>query len=136
METSAAGRRGAAGFSLLEVLVATALMGMILVVLLQVLTAALRAQEASRNHSRAVLVAENAIKEYGEVRNLSRGVFQGREGRFAYLVRLEPQYQVILAASRKQVVCSLVQVTVSWEERGKPKSLELQTMRTAVQKRS
>ena len=49
---------GSEGFSLLEVLVATALMGLVLVVLLQVLTSALRAQEASWSHTQALLTAE------------------------------------------------------------------------------
>jgi len=124
------------GFSLLEVMVATALMGVLLVILLEVLAGSLRAQESSRTHTQAVLVAEKVIKEYGELRSLSQGVFQGRDGRFAYVVRLEPKFQGPTTMSDRKAVCSLLKVTVSWEERGRPKSLELQTMRTAVEKRS
>ena len=126
----------APGFSLLEVLVAATLMGLVLVVLLQVLTSALRAQEASRSHTQAVMVAEKVLWEYGDLRNLKRGSFQGREGRFAYQVRVEPQFQAPYAAQGRLLVCCLVQVTVSWEERGKTKSLEFQTLRTEAQKKS
>ncbi len=125
----------AAGFSLLEVLVAATLMGLVLVVILQVLTSALRAQEASRRNTQAVLAAERVLQEYIE-KELTKGVFQGREGRFAYQVRLEPQFQVSYAGQNKQLVCSLIQVTVSWEEQGRVKSLELQTLRTTGQKQS
>ena len=130
-------REKAAGFSLLEVLVAATLMALMLVAILQVLASALRAQEASRRNTQAVLVAENVLEEYGELRNYKEGTFQGREGIFAYQVRLEPQFQVPSPGLQgKQLICYLVRVTVSWEERGKVKSLELRTLRTEVLKKS
>jgi len=129
-------RKKAAGFSLLEVLVAATLMGLTLVVILQVLTSALRAQEASRRNTEAVLVAENVLEDYGELRNYKEGTFSGREGRFDYLVRLVPQFQVPLPAPQdKQLICYFVRVKVSWEERGKTKSLELHTLRTETIKK-
>jgi type II secretory pathway pseudopilin PulG len=111
----------AEGFSLLEVLVATTLMGLMLVVILEVLTSTLRAQEASRSNTQAVLAAEKVL---------------GREGRFDYQVRLEPQFQVPYPGENKRLVCSLLQVMVSWKEQGKVKSLEFQTLRTTVQRKS
>jgi hypothetical protein len=36
----------------------------------------------------------------------------------------------------KRVRCFLIQVTVSWRERGKTKSLDLQTIRTVAQKKT
>ena len=66
------------GFSLLEVLVATTIMGLVLVVLLQVLTSALRAQEASWSHTQAVLVAEKVLQENCEINTLAEGTYQGR----------------------------------------------------------
>ena len=129
-------REKAAGFSLLEVLVAATLMGLMLVVILQVLTSALRAQEASRRNTQAVLVAENVLEDYGELRNYKEGTFQGREGRFDYLVRLVPQFQVPLPPPQdKQLICYLVQVKVSWEEQGKVKSLDLHTLRMETLKK-
>ena len=68
---------GAEGFSLLEVLVATTIMGLVLVVILQVLTSALRAQEASWGHTQAVLVAEKILQENCEINTLARGPPRG-----------------------------------------------------------
>jgi prepilin-type N-terminal cleavage/methylation domain-containing protein len=127
-------REKAAGFTLLEVMVAATLMGLVLVIILQVLTSTLRAQEASRRNTQAVLAAQKVLEEISD-KELSQGVFQGKEGDFAYEVSLVPQFQVPYPGQNKQVVCSLVKLTVFWEEHGKTKSLELQTMRTTVQKR-
>jgi len=125
---------GAEGFSLLEVLVATAIMGMVLVVLLQVLTSALRAQGASWGHTQAVLVAEKILQENCEINTLARGTSQGRDGRYDYVVKVTPQYELADPFADKRVLCSLIQVTVTWQEWGRRKTLELQTIRTVAQK--
>jgi prepilin-type N-terminal cleavage/methylation domain-containing protein len=130
-------RRGpdAKGFSLLEVLVATALMGLVLVVLLQVLTSALRAQTASWNHTRALLMAEKVLQENCEINSLAAGTYQGRDGRFDYVVRVTPQYELADPLPNRRILCSLIQVTVTWQERGRRKGLELQTVRTRAQEK-
>ena len=56
---------------------ATAIMGLVLVVLLQVLTSALRAQEASWGHTQAVLVAEKILQENCEINTLASGDLPG-----------------------------------------------------------
>jgi len=135
---NAAGRRrgprppglSAAGFGLLEVLVATTLMGLVLVAVLQVLTASLSAQEASLKNSQAVLVADKVLQEYGGDSDLPGGEYQGREGPFAYRVRRSPLYDFASPEAAGKVVCTLIQVTVSWEERGRAKSLGLETIRS------
>ena len=124
----------AGGFSLLEVLVATAIMGMVLVVLLQVLTSALRAQKASWGHTQAVLVAEKILQENCEISTLAKATSQGKDGRYDYVVRVTPQYEISEPFGDKRVISSLIQVTVKWQEWGRNKSLELQTIRTAAQK--
>jgi prepilin-type N-terminal cleavage/methylation domain-containing protein len=125
---------GSAGFSLLEVLVATTIMGLVLVVLLQVLTSALRAQGASWGHTQAVLVAEKILQENCEISTLARATSQGREGRYDYVVRVTPQYELADPFANKRVLCSLIQVTLTWQEWGRNKALELQTIRTVAQK--
>jgi len=122
------------GFSLLEVLVATTIMGLVMVVLLQVLTSALRAQEASWGNTQAVLVAEKVLQENCEINTLVRGTYQGRDGRYAYVVKIIPQYELANPFANKRVLCSLIQVTLTWQEWGRPKTLDLQTIRTATQK--
>jgi prepilin-type N-terminal cleavage/methylation domain-containing protein len=122
------------GFSLLEVLVATAIMGMVLVVLLQVLTSAIRAQGASWSHTQAVLVAEKILQENCEINTLARGTSQGRDGRYDYVVQVTPQYELADPFADKRILCSLIQVTLTWQEWGRHKTLELQTIRTVAQK--
>jgi len=124
----------AGGFSLLEVLVATAIMGMVLVVLLQVLTSALRAQKASWGHTQAVLVAEKILQENCEIHSLARGTSQGRDGQYDYVVQVTPQYELADPFADKRILCSLIQVTLTWQEWGRRKTLELQTIRTVAQK--
>jgi prepilin-type N-terminal cleavage/methylation domain-containing protein len=126
--------RGAEGFSLLEVLVATTIMGLVLVVLLQVLTSALRAQEASWGHTQAVLVAEKILQENCEINTLAAGTYQGRDGRYDYVVRVIPQYELSDPITSKRILCSLLQVTLTWKEWGRSKTMALQTVRTAFQK--
>jgi prepilin-type N-terminal cleavage/methylation domain-containing protein len=129
---AAAGAGGAAdGFSLLEVLVATALMGLVMVVVLQLLTTALRCQDTSWGHTQAVLAAEKVLQENCEVNSLKDGTYQGDIGRFKYVVRVAPQYEVADPLAGKHLLCSIIQVTVTWQERDRPMSLTLATVRTS-----
>lgn len=123
------------GFTLLEVLVATTLMGLVLVVLLQVLTTAMRAQETSWGHTQALMVAEKVLQENCGLVQLESKTFQGREGSFDYLVRITPQYEMDAGGGR-QIRCAIIGVQVTWRERGRLKTLALQTVRTAVQRHS
>jgi prepilin-type N-terminal cleavage/methylation domain-containing protein len=125
---------GAEGFSLLEVLVATAIMGLVLVVLLQVLTSALRAQEASWGHTQAVLMAEKILQENCQINSLKAGTYQGRDGRYDYVVQVTPQDMFAGPFGDKRILCSLIQVALTWQEWGRRKTLELQTLRIAAQK--
>ena len=125
---------GSDGFSLLEVLVATTLMGLVLVVLLQVLTSALRSREAAFRHTQAALVAEKILAENCQINTLRAGTYQGREAQYDYQVRISPQYEWVNGVANRRILCSLIQVTVAWQERGARKTLELQTLRTGPQK--
>jgi prepilin-type N-terminal cleavage/methylation domain-containing protein len=131
---AASGRRKAEGFSLLEVLVASALMGLVLVVLLQVLTSALRSQEASLRRTQAVLVAQKILEENCQINTLKAGTYQGREGSYEYVVRILPQTEWSNLLARRRILCSLIQVTLTWQERGARKTLEIETLRTGSEK--
>ncbi|MFA5110735.1 MAG: prepilin-type N-terminal cleavage/methylation domain-containing protein [Desulfobaccales bacterium] len=130
--TRAVDQGGPAGFTLLEVLVATTLMGLVLLVLLQVLTATIRTREASWNHTQAILVAEKVLQENCELNSLTGGTYQGREGLYDYKVNITPQFQISTPFRFKQLFCSLIQVTVLWKERGANKSLVLTTARSGT----
>ncbi len=123
------------GFTLLEVLVATTIMGLVLVVLLQVLSGAMRAQEMTLEHARALQVAERALQETFTAMKLGAAQYQGEAGAYNYLVKVTPQYQVSDQTLDRLVQCSLIQVKVSWEERGGVRSVSLETIRTAVQRK-
>lgn len=126
-------RRQEKGFSLLEVLVATGLMAVLAAILLQVMTVGLRAQKASLDQAQALEVAGQVLQEYSREALLAPGTFQGSQGSFSYVVRITPQYQV--AAGRTEntrITCYLLHVAVMWKEKGKPKSVELSTMRALV----
>ena len=127
---------GCHGFSLLEVLVATALMGLVMVVLLQVLGSTLKAQEASRRNTQALLVAESLLQECCASRVMENRTFQGQTGRYDYQVLITPQFEVADAMGSKAFRCALIKVTVSWREMGRTKSLHLETMRSVALKRS
>lgn len=129
--------RRSPGFTLLEVLVAVALMALLAALLLQVMTVGLRAQKSSQLTAQALEVAGNVLQEYTreEGLRLVEGQRTGTEGLFAYRVSVEPQYTVPLAGRQvSRVTCFLVRVTVSWQERGRGRSLELTTMRTVPQR--
>lgn len=124
------GAGGGAGFSLLEVLVATTIMGLVLVVLLQVLMSTLRCRQTAANQTEAVLAAEKVLQENCELNRLTEGTYSGATGRYRYLVRVIPQFSAGAPLDGKQVLCSLIQVTVSWQEWGKARTLTLATART------
>jgi general secretion pathway protein I len=128
-------RRSSQGFSLLEVLIATALMGLIMVVLMHLLSSGTRAQEATRRNTQATLLAESVLEEYCAGKTLEAGTFQGREGRFGFTVQVLPQYEVGELGSARMLRCSLIQVTVNWREYGRAKFLKLETMRAVTLKK-
>jgi len=111
-------------------------MGVVLVVLLQVLTSALRAQETAQGHMHALLVAERVLQENCDASSLAAATYQGRDGRFDYQVRVSPQYELSNPQINQLIMCSLIRVTVSWRERGQTRSLALETIRTMVQKKA
>ncbi len=123
------------GFSLLEVMVATALMSLVLVALLQVLTGAMRAQETTLEHAKAIRLAERLLQERCNAMDLSAAQRQGEDGEFSYVVRVTPQYEVAERSLERLVRCAMIQVRVSWKERDQERSVTLETMRTASQRR-
>jgi type II secretory pathway pseudopilin PulG len=120
------------GFGLLEVLVATALMAALAAILLQVMTVGLRAQKASLDQAKALEVASQVLQDYSRESLLIPGTFQGSQGPFAYRVRITPQYQVSGRTENVRITCYLLDVAVTWLDKGRPKSVELNTMRTLV----
>ncbi|MFP3867522.1 MAG: type II secretion system protein J [Desulfobacteraceae bacterium] len=134
---SAKGRaqHGEVGFSLLEVMVATALMALVMVAILQVLSAGLQAQDAVQRRTYALLVANKVLRQYGAPEYLSRGSHQGQEGPCTYQVQIKPQYQVSHQIWDYEVICYHLRVRVFWEERGQAKSVTLETLRSKCRRK-
>ncbi len=125
------------GFTLLEVLVATTLMGLMLVVLLQVLNGAVTAQATVLSHARALQTADRVLQDGCNALDLSSRQYSGQDGPYSYQVKITPQYEVAMPATLDRLArCALIQIKVSWEERGQHRSVSLETMRTVSQKRS
>lgn len=110
-------------------------MGLVLVVLLQVLSGAIRAQEMTLEHSRGLQVAELALQQCCTAMKLDAAQYQGEVGAYRYQVKVTPQYEVAEQTLDRLVRCSLIQVTVFWQERGGTRSVSLETIRTAAQRR-
>jgi prepilin-type N-terminal cleavage/methylation domain-containing protein len=128
---------GDQGFSLMEVLVATGLMGLMLVVLLQVLSGAMVAQETALGHARALQIADKVLQECCNAMDLSARQYAGQDGIFSYQVRITPQYEVAMPATLdRQVLCSLIQATVTWQARSRSQHVSLETIRIAAKKRT
>lgn len=123
---------GDQGFTLLEVIVATALMGVALVVLLELLGASVVWQGTARSRRQAAQLAEMVLGEFSYNKNLRTGNFHGQKGGYNYTVRVTPQYEAERLRYRDKIVCFLIQVEVTWRERGSNKVLQLSTMRTVI----
>jgi Tfp pilus assembly protein PilV len=129
-------QRGAAsGFSLLEVLIATTITGLMLIALMQLLLVGFKAKTNARLRTGASILGEKILQEFSNENKLAGGQYQGQWEGYRYQVQIEPQYE-ISPAERTRVVCYLIQVTIAWLEKGKTKYIELETIRTNVQKKA
>ena len=127
---------GESGFSLLEVLIATTITSLTLIALLQLLMVGFKAKTNARQRTDATVLAEKILQEYTQKDKLTGGHYQGESAGYRYLVQIEPQYEINYAEAKSQVSCYLIRVSVAWLEKGKSKSIDLQTIRTTVQKKA
>ena len=122
------------GFTLLEVMVATAIMGLVLVVLLHVLSGAMMAQETALGHARALQTANRVLQDGCNAMDLSPRQYSGQDGPYSYQVKITPQYEVTAPNTLDRLVsCSLIQVAVSWPERRRNPSVSLESIRADSQ---
>ncbi len=122
------------GFSLLEVLIATTIISLTLMALLQLLLVGFKAKTSARQRTAATICAEKILQEYTAGDKVTSGKYQGELEGFQYLVQIEPQYEVPTNEANTKVRCYLIQVSIGWLEKGKTRSFALQTIRTLVQK--
>jgi general secretion pathway protein I len=129
-----AGNHGEAGFSLLEVLIATTIISLTMIALLQLLLVGFKAKIAARQRTAAIILAEKILQEFVSHDKLTERKYQGELEGYQYQAQIEPQYEISTTAADTKGVCYFIQVTVYWLEKGTTKSINLQTMRTLVQK--
>ena len=73
-----------------EVMVATAIMGLVLVVLLQVFSGAMIAQETAMGHARALQAADRVLQDSCNALDLSSRQYSGQDGPYSYQVKISP----------------------------------------------
>jgi type II secretory pathway pseudopilin PulG len=124
------------GFSLLEVLIATIITGLTLIALFQLLLVGFKAKANARQRTAASLLGEKILQEYSDNNRLTSGQYQGEWEGYRYRVQIEPQYEILAADPNSKVICYLIHVTIGWLEKGKAKSIDLETIRTIVRKKA
>ena len=120
-----------AGFTLLEVLVAMAILAVAITTMLQLSSQSLRLLKLSGEHQRAVLLADRVVRESQPE---AEGVESGQEGPYAWERRVS---LVALQAEQSPPTGAVprlfsVAVSVRW---GNSRSVDVATLRTSVDPR-
>lgn len=127
----------ARGFTLIEVLVAFAILALALGVLLQVFSGGLKNARVSQAYTTAALLAESKLAAVGAEEPLAEGQSAGRfDDRFQWRVDVRP-YEEAGGSSAADpdawpVSAFEVAVTVSWDEGDEERSVSLSTLRLAA----
>ena len=126
-------RRGSAGFSLVEVLVALVITGLALAAAAGVFRTGLLGHEAAAGADAALALAEEKIAAAGITEPLRPGRSAGLFGdRFQWQVSIEP-YQQKSSADSDQPLPDLqlyrVAVTVAWRDGHRQRQMALDTLR-------
>lgn len=125
------------GFTLLEVIIAMALLALALTLLLGTLSGSARAVRQSADAGRAALHAQSLLDQTGVGEGLVPGVREGEfeGGRYHWQLRIEPYVDPLRppAATVDPGAARLLrlQLTVEWGERGPRQRLQVQSLRLA-----
>jgi general secretion pathway protein I len=126
----------ARGFTLIEVLVAFAILALALGVLLQVFSGGLENARVSEAYTTAGLLAESKLAALGAEEPLAEGQSTGRfDDRFRWRVDVRPYEEAGRSGPADPdawpVSAFEVVVTVSWDEADEERSVSLSTLRLA-----
>ena len=122
-------RRREAGFTLLEVMIALAILGVAFALSMELLASGVRSAKASENYTQAVLLARQKLAEVAATPNLEGSANTGEFGggfRWSSEIQPLPQEQDLPARLFR------VRVRVTWPGRQGDKALDLYTLRMAV----
>lgn len=124
---------GPAGFTLLEVLVALALLSIALVVILQLLSANMRGIASSDDYARAVMTAESKMREIADDEEIGEKTWSEttNDG-----YRIDASISPAKDERTKDLPVSLLEIslTVHWIDGAKERALTLKTMKLAPKK--
>lgn len=118
-----------AGFTLLEVIVALAILGVGFALAMELLAAGVRSAKASEDYTQAVLLARQKMAEVAVTQNLMGSADTGEfGGGFRWASEVQPLEQEEELPGRLYSV----RIRVSWLGRRGEKSVDLQTLRMVV----
>jgi general secretion pathway protein I len=124
-------RRSSEGFSLLEVLVAFAILALSLGVLMQLFSGGMRSALIGSSYSRAVDLAESTLALVGTEIPLQPGSQAGEEKGLRWELNIQPYVPEGLLAPPQDIQAFQVSVRVTWEGSGSGRSISLDTLHLA-----
>lgn len=126
------GDNGTAGFTLLEVVVAFAIMALSMAVLLSLFATGVRATRLSADYSEAVTLAESKLAEYGTVSPIETGMSSGRfDGHYRWQTVITVEGDGGTIAPELSVRLMRIEVQVSWDSMLGERTVSLATLRLA-----
>ena len=123
--------RSSDGFSLLEVLVAFAILALSLGVLMQLFSGGVRNTLVSDGYSRAVELAESTLALAGTEIPLETGSHGGEEKGLSWQLDIQPWLPEELLAPPENIEAFHVSVRVTWSDSDRDRSVTLDTLRLA-----
>ena len=120
-----------AGFSLLEILVAFAIMATVVTVLLQVFAGGLRNLRVGEDYAVAATLAESRLAELGRSVPVVEGEEEGAWDRYGWQVRIAP-WDGLDLPDTSDLVLYEVAVTVHWRVGTRARSLTLNSLRPGL----
>jgi len=117
------------GFSLLEVLVAFAILALAVGTLLSLFATGLRNTAVASDYTRALALAESRLAYYQgiEPQQLESGEVEGTEAGYHWHSRVSP-YDEVMSSGRPTRLYR-IEVAVNWDGDGKSRELQLSTLR-------
>lgn len=121
------------GFSLLEVLVAFAILAIMLGVVLQIFSGAAQRASLAESYLKASMLAESRLNQVGRETPLRPGGLEGQtEEGFSWSLLLEPYPVEGLDPVTQTLIPLKVKVVVAWQEQGRRHEVSASTLRAAL----